>query len=305
MYYPILKAKRHELSALSSLSSTLPAGKFRPVIEPVNSGLGPLIKTIESLHRNSVIPLVVINPSQGFYARNPSGGIYGALQSDVRSANKFLSCIKVRDSFDTVSLALLSSHPAAAVYLENDISMASLGLLAASPCVLLNQQKNDSGIISKIKSVVLYADSFAKKKRNADYGAGSFYSNLHVSYKGFTNVVGFGDFTIMGEEYSESGGPAYVVAIHVSHIDKSAPQSMHVRHFCSVSGGAVPTNPGGKYIEALDELFLFDAVNPGFFDPTLGMSEFRALHASRHFPGLGLVKEMSMKHHIESICNYI
>ncbi|WP_431702161.1 sce7725 family protein [Pseudomonas sp. BR20] len=305
MYYPILKAKRHELNSLYDLSSRLNAAKYRPVIEPVNRSFVEVFDAVEELHKHSVQPLVVINPSQGFFSSATSANVFSQLQSNTKSANRFTPCIKVRDSSDSISLSLLSMYPGAAVYLENDALMSSVALLNTASLVILNQQKVDSDVVDKLSKVVLYADNFAKKKRNADYGASSFYSNLHVSYKKRKNAVGFGDFTIMAEEYSESGGPAYVVAIHASHIDALLPNSIQVRHFLSTTGGTLPTNPGGKYLEALDKLINFDAINPGFFDSTLGMGEFKASHAVGHYPGLGIVKEMSIKHHIESVCNFI
>ncbi|PRB46474.1 hypothetical protein CQ009_05410 [Pseudomonas sp. MYb2] len=305
MYYPILKAKRHELNTLFDLAPILPAAKYRPVIEPVNAKYKSLIETIEQLHSYSVSPLVVINPSQGHFSKNSSAGLFGQLQADPKSANKFVPCIKVKDAADSVALGLLASYPNAALYLENDIGARSLSILNSASCVLLNQQKVDDTIVDKLKNVVVYADSFAKKKRNADYTSQSFYSGLHVSYKKKSNVSGFGDFTIMGEEYLDSGGPAYVVAIHVSYIDGVAPNSMYVHHYCSTVDDKLPTNAGGKYKEALVKMFKFIAANPTVYDNTLGLSEFRASHSVMHFPGLGLVKEMSMKHHIESLCNYI
>jgi len=305
MYYPILKAKRHELNTLYDLSSRLDSKKYNPLIEPVNASLNEVLDVVEELHKNAVVPLIVINPSQGYYSTASLVTVYAQLQASAKSANRFTPCIKVRDASDSASLALLSSYPNAAIYLENDIGVSSLGLLNSASCVLLNQQKVDDGIIFKLDKVVLYSDGFAKKKRNADYGNSSFYSNLHVSYKRRSNAIGFGDFTIMGEEFTEAGGPAYVVAIHASHIDGVSPNSMQVKHFLSITGGNVPSNPGGKYLEALDQLIRFDAANPGLFDSTLGMSEFKVSHAAGHYPGLGIVKEMSMKHHIESVCNYI
>lgn len=305
MYYPILKAKRHELNTLFDLAPILPAAKYKPVIEPVNAKYKPLIATIEQLHSNSVSPLVVVNPSQGHFAKNSSAGLFGQLQADPKSANKFVPCIKVKDAADSVALSLLASYPNAAIYLENDIGAGSLSILNSASCVLLNQQKVDDSIVDKLNNVVVYSDSFAKKKRNADYTSKSFYSGLHVSYKKKSNVSGFGDFTIMGEEYLDSGGPAYVVAIHVSYIDSVAPNSMHVHHYCSTVDDKLPTNAGSKYKEALVKMFAFVAANPTVYDNTLGLSEFRASHSVMHFPGLGLVKEMSMKHHIESLCNYI
>lgn len=305
MYYPILKGKRHELSAVVNLSSLLSPNKFSPVIEPVRTSLNSLIKTIGALSGNSVVPIIVINPSQGEFSKVSSAGVHTSLQANSVSSGKFLPCVKIKDASDFSALALLSQHPTAAVYLESDIAHTSLGLLSGRPCTLVNEHKIDTVIQSTLTNLVVYSDSFAKKKRNADYGVSSFYSNLHTTYKSKLNVIGFGDFTIMEEEYSDNGGPAYVVAIHASHIQSAAPNSMHVRHFCSTSNPTVTANLAGKYKEALKALISFDASNPGFFDNTLGMQQFRASYAAGHFPGLGVTKENSITHHIQTICNFI
>jgi len=34
------------------------------------------------------------------------------------------------------------------------------------------------------------------------------------------------------------------------------------------------------------------------------VNEFRQLHANGHFPGLGYVKKLSMKHHIETLADF-
>lgn len=38
---------------------------------------------------------------------------------------------------------------------------------------------------------------------------------------------------------------------------------------------------------------------------TEAIGEFRDLHAKGHFPGLGYVKKLSMKHHIETLADYL
>ncbi|SMF45587.1 hypothetical protein SAMN06265365_115114 [Tistlia consotensis] len=37
---------------------------------------------------------------------------------------------------------------------------------------------------------------------------------------------------------------------------------------------------------------------------TDAVREFRNLYAQRHFPGLGYVKKLSMKHHIETFAHF-
>src|SRR5699024_4351700 len=66
-------------------------------------------------------------------------------------------------------------------------------------------------------SRVLINDSF-EQKRNADYGPVDRFSDLHLTY-GDRGLDGYGDFLIVGDSYSETGGPAYAVAIHLTFIN--------------------------------------------------------------------------------------
>ncbi|WP_312975488.1 sce7725 family protein [Stutzerimonas nitrititolerans] len=304
MYYPILRGKLHELSAIRQLASLPVSNKCRPLLEPVNVNLNQIAACIDDLYSKGITPYVVINPALGEY-RNQAVSIYQSLHQNPRSSGKFLPCVKILNSFDTNAVALLQNTANAAAYLVSDISPAAIQTLNAASCTFVNPLKVDATIIQSVARIVPYLDSFAKQRRNADYPQTSFYSNLHFNYRNYPNAIGVGDFTIMGEEYSEAGGPAYVVAIHMSHVQHQPSSAIHVRHFCSTIQPASPANPGGKFLEALDDLIAFDNSNPRYFDRTWGLAEFRTYHTNQHFPGLGVVKQLSVEHHMETICNFI
>lgn len=304
MYYPILRGKLHELSAIRELASLPVSNKCKPLLEPVNVNLNQIAACIEDLSGKGITPYVVINPTLGEY-RNQAVNLYQALQQNPRSSGKFSPCVKILNSFDANAVALLQNTANAAAYLVSDISPTAIQTLNAASCTFVNPLKVDAAIIQSVARIVPYLDSFAKQRRNADYPQTSFYSNLHFNYRNYPNAIGVGDFTIMGEEYSEAGGPAYVVAIHMSHVQHQPSSAIHVRHFCSTIQPGSPSNPGGKFLEALDDLIAFDNSNPRYFDQTWGLAEFRTYHASQHFPGLGVVKQLSVEHHMETICNFI
>ena len=114
---------------------------------------------------------------------------------------------------------------------------------------------------------------------------------------------GFGDFLIVGDEYSESGGPAYAVAIHLTFIDPDQDDLMEIYHFKSRRRDT-PQDPAGKFAEAL--MVMIETLDePGSkILETGAIKEFRTLHRQRHFPGLGYIKKLSMKHHIETLADY-
>jgi len=114
---------------------------------------------------------------------------------------------------------------------------------------------------------------------------------------------GFGDFLIVGDDYSETGGPAYAVAIHLTFVDPDQDNSMYIYHFKSERQDT-PTDPAGKFAEALDEMMAILNRRASKVLETNAVKEFRLLHGQGHFPGLGYVKKLSMSHHIETLADY-
>ena len=116
-------------------------------------------------------------------------------------------------------------------------------------------------------------------------------------------MEGFGDFLIVGDNYSETGGPAYAVAIHLTFIDPDKDDSMWIYHFVSERQDT-PTDPAGKFAEALEKMMrILDRRNSKILE-TSAVKEFRDLHRQGHFPGLGYVKKLSMNHHVETLAHY-
>ncbi len=71
-----------------------------------------------------------------------------------------------------------------------------------------------------------------ERKRNRDYDPLEKFSDLHITFED-EGMDGFGDFLIVGDEFSESGGPAYAIAIHLTFIDNDKEDEMWIHHFLS------------------------------------------------------------------------
>lgn len=299
MYYPILRGKQFELIALRELAENLAPNFICPVIEPVRGNLGPLRKTIDTLSSYGIQPVVIINPCIGDFAKLEANLLDIALEQ-----NSFIPCVKAKSAAD---LSILKGGQLTidkcAIFIENSIDKAFIEEISQASRVFVNKDKIHPGALSRLNNVVLFGDFFDKKTRNADYQTESFYSSLHTEWKSFSNAIGFGDYTILSEEYSESGGPAYVVTIHLSYINPDEFDAMYVRHFSSFNDDS-PANPGGKFKSALEKVFEYIEKNPESFTETLGLRELLDLRGSP-FPGLGQVKKYSMKHHIETTCNFV
>ncbi|MDT8926009.1 sce7725 family protein [Pseudomonas taiwanensis] len=309
MYYPILKGKQFELNALRELVGHIPSSNVCPILEPVNLNLAPLGTTISELTTSGISPWVVINPSQSEFASGATSNIFSSLRTNLATIGtgqgSFVPCIKIRDASDAPAIALLKSFTIPFVaYVEGIVTPALVEDLMRASAVALNPDKTDFSVWGTLPRAVLFHDGFDKKTRNLDYGTESFYSNLHNGYRAFPNAIGFGDFTILSERLVEGGGPAFVVTLHMSYLDPSRSTQMYVRHFSSYSDNDSQSDPGGKFREALDLLISHISTNPGNFVNTAGLQEFITLHATRHYPGLGVVKKISIKHHIQTLSSW-
>ena len=79
---------------------------------------------------------------------------------------------------------------------------------------------------------------------------------------------------------------------------------MMIRHFKS-DRSETPSDPGGKYLEALAKMIAFIDSGEPHIAETSALAEFRTHYADKYFPGLGYVKRLSMTHHIETMAGFL
>lgn len=103
MYFPLLRGKQFEFTALRELSAIVPNGLFKPVIEPVRENTKQLETTIIALNKNNIIPLVIVN--------SEIGELKGKTDKFISELYKikdvsFIPCVKYVDNiheFDRIS----------------------------------------------------------------------------------------------------------------------------------------------------------------------------------------------------------
>lgn len=303
MYYPFLRSKQFELIALRELAPILPPDKFNPIIEPVRDNIRSLIKTIIALNENNITPLIVMNPEVGDYQSN-SALLLEQLNTESENIS-FHPCINVNteNRYNELTSYYLGSNTPYVASFNGGIDQDLINSHTSAINTIVDVNTSPA-ILALLNNLILQGDFFDKQQRNADYQRESVFSHLHTSNVSMPNVSGFSDFTLLPKAFTEGGGPAYVVTIHASYIDYSRFNEMFVRHYSSADNRS-PSNPAGKFSEALG-LLIIDATNdPSIFYRSTGMNEFITLHSTGHFPGLGTVKKLSIKHHIETICNYL
>lgn len=300
MYFPYLRGKQFDLIAIRELSDNLPKELFCPIIEPVRTNLAPLLKTIKHLNDNNISPVIIVTPQVGDCVGETDYLLDGLAGDDL----EYLPCVVIKGgNYQLATETIRKINKPYAVQITDGISAECIDIANNSE---LNIVDSDfpPGALTRIRNVVLFGDFFQKQKRNADYKLESGFSHLHTTFSNLANAVGFSDYTIVSSEYSESGGPAFVVTIHMSYINKTMFDEMFIRHYSSTDDGT-PADPAAKFAEALQKMVAdANAINSIFFQ-SRALDEFRKLHERGHFPGLGHVKKLSIEHHIETVCDYL
>jgi hypothetical protein len=144
---------------------------------------------------------------------------------------------------------------------------------------------------------VTLRDPFPSEDRNASYleKDESIFTDDHLFFAE-EGWVGFADYLTIGEPYNEGGFTPRAVAIHWTYEpDPGGP--IMVRHFTSTNNGDT-ANVGGKFLEAAGKLVAFLDQH----DIHTNASEvMRNQVATSSYPGLGIVKKLSIQNHLELV----
>lgn len=310
MYYPYFRGKQYELITIREMAALLADKNFVPVIEPVRESLGGLKKTLNAVCDAGGRAIIIVNPYHGDHQED-GASITSLLEENFADATNISAGILLRGGM-TVEVAMscydqhLDHHPVI-VHAGFTEPKALAATLESTMPSLTNVFIEDHAKLLYRKHFdrsqrILVRDGF-HPQRNADYPGMEEFSDLHVTYSDL-GMAGFGDFLIVGNVYKEGGGPAYAVAIHLTFIDPDKDDVMYIYHFVSETKDT-PTDPAGKFAQALAKLIAKLDSGTSHILETDAIKEFRDLHAKGHFPGLGYVKKLSMKHHIETLADYL
>ena len=311
MYHPYFRGKQFELITIRETADMLAENGFVPIIEPVKEALGCLEKTLKAVCEAEGKAIVIVNPYHGDH-RESGVGISALLKDGFVGKKGISAGILLRSDMSlteaTDCYAKHASHNPTIIhagFTEPKALAEHLGKgLAGSRNVFVEQHAK---ILYRkhfeTSTRILIRDGFKRQLRNAEYSAIEEFSDLHVTFKEM-NMSGFGDFLIVGDSYSESGGPAYAVAIHLTFIDPDKDDVMYAYHFVSDTRDT-PTDPAGKFAQALKKLVTKFKSGKSKLLETEALKEFLDMDTSGHFPGLGYIKKLSMKHHIETLADYL
>ena len=275
MYFPYLRGRQFELIALRELlEGKRISEKVIPIIEPVKPS-STLLKTLETFVKNDREIAVVFNPTVGDFAKK----LKEMREEDSKVANELYDLLTQNDKviksyiMDRGILSEIKSEASKNKYLIINLNRDCLDdfLDAYEDTLPRFTLIPDDRAFRRVipDSKVLFEDNFNKQSRNIDYidNQDEFFSDSHLYYQN-ENYVGFADYSVVGEEFNESGFA-----------------------------------PGGKFGEALEKLVYWCDENN--VQNTLGLQGFYDCYSSGKYPGLGTVKKYSIMHHIELVSNFL
>ena len=304
MYFPYLRGRQFELIALRELvEKGVLSSRITPIIEPVKLS-STLVKTIEAYGENSKQLAIITNPKVGSFSSDAkeekNQKLKESLSASLKENNNILYMYLLRPSSKPEKF--IAKHADSMGTICNDKDAIPVYETNFSETdVKFNLIPDESGFRRKVrKNRVLLADKFNKQERNNDYIEidDEPFSEDHLYYSE-DGYVGFADYSVVGEEYNETGFAPYAVAIHIVYFDTD--ESLRVKHFVSDSNDDI-SDPAGKFQEALSKLVEWNAEKK--LD-TVAMKEFEDLYRREAYPGLGTVKKLSIMHHLELIGRYL
>lgn len=313
MYHPYLRGKQNELILLRENAKLLSDAGMIPIIEPVKKNLAPLEKAIESLAKENVPFILIVNPRNGDFKNDSLPLFSDLIDTTLKDYEQFclgyivdaestlLNIKSFLDDNTNRSIAFIhNGYPKA-----NELANVLKDFDNVKKHIFIDK-KSQNGKLYQTKfikegiSQVLIRDGFNKNK-NSDYPDNEQFSELHLTYK-LEGMNGFGDFLIVGDDYSENGGPAYAVALHLTYIGDE--ELMYIKHFKSIRMDT-PTDPAGKFAEALYNLVMEVESEDSQIIKTEAYKKYKEYYEKGHFPGLGVAKKLSMQHHIETLAKFL
>jgi hypothetical protein len=294
----------YELIALKELAAGGLLGKsIIPVVEPIK-----ITSTFDGLlnaFAKARLELAVIyNPEVGDLSGEPN--TFDALYSKLSPCENIIPSILVNDYADAVIEALESKsvHKNTILTMLNSRDFVdNYAELFETNCPRYTLAPDERQIRRNIKSgKVLFEDKFNKQEKNADYlkNEDEFYSDDHLFYieEGFE---GFGDYSVIGNEFNESGFAPRAVAIHIVYFDKE--NALRVCHFVSDSNMDI-TDVAGKFHEAV--MKLQNWYNNGQQRQLTSSLKTLLNHAKDGtYPGLPTIKKLTIMHHLELIGKFL
>jgi len=314
MYFPYLRGRQYELLALRELVSKNLLGDYViPIVEPVKLS-STLTRTISEYIKASHPISIIKNPAVGSFLKeleNVKDGSKEALYKE-----EFLMQY---DNAAVIKSIIMQKNTEAILkdWAEKGVNKNDLLVINIDRDYLDLYEREFNGVDPKYalipderifrrkirRNKILLDDKFGKQNRNVDYKdkTDEPFSDDHLYFKE-DGYQGFSDYSIIGNEYIESGFAPYAVVIHIVYFAED--KSLRIKHFVSDSNEDTK-DTAGKFGQTVCKLAAWYETEAKSDNMTLGLKTLLEHHQNLTYQGLGIAKKLSLMHHLELMGRYL
>ena len=314
MYYPYLRGKQFELLALREFSREFENNHtIVPIIEPVKKQVNGLNAAALSMIENGMKFAVILNPSDGDYRHTGiDNDILMSLTALTDDRDNWIPAYIYKHNGRTLLdhakqnnlLNLMIIFPSGAdVNDEELMEFLSKDEVAFVVSGNLSNNRSARGRLLRLgKALISLEDRFNERPRNADYAneVDEIFSEDFAYYKN-DGLAGFADYTPMAKDFIEGGMLPYAIAIHLTY--QKSDDQIFVHHFVS-DNNFDQSNIRGKFHEAAVKIAPFFN-NNGLYHTSAVDELIRRAESDDGYPGLGYIKKLSVKNHLELITHIL
>lgn len=310
MYYPYLRGKQYELLALRDFSlENQNNEKIVPIIEPVKQQTNGLNSAMSVMMANGLKFAVVLNPMDGdFKHPNVNNNILGNLTPITEDRERWIPAYIFNNNVQTLlTHAEENNLNNLMIVFPSGIDVNNAGVMdfltnEKIAYIVAGNLGNNRSARSRLlrlgKAIISLENRFQEKPRNADY-ANTVDEQFSEDFAYFRDdgLAGFSDYTPLAKDFIEGGMLPYAIAIHLTY--QRSDDQIYVHHFVSDSNFD-QSNVRGKFFEASAKIAPF-YVNGGLFITASVEELMKRATSDDGFPGLGYIKKLSVKNHLELI----
>ena len=314
MYYPYLRGKQFELLALREFSSEFKNNHtIVPIIEPVKKQVNGLNAAALSMIENGMKFAVILNPSDGDYRHTGiDNDILMSLTALTDDRDNWIPAYIYKHNGKTLldhakqnnlSNLMIIFPSGADVNDEELMEFLSKDEVAFVVSGNLSNNRSARGRLLRLgKALISLEDRFNERPRNADYAneVDEIFSEDFAYYKN-DGLAGFADYTPMAKDFIEGGMLPYAIAIHLTY--QKSDDQIFVHHFVS-DNNFDQSNIRGKFHEAAVKIAPFFN-NNGLYHTSAVDELIRRADSDDGYPGLGYIKKLSVKNHLELITHIL
>lgn len=302
MYFPYLRGKQFELIAIREFSIQNPGTEhIVPIIEPVKSTFNGLTTAAKVLFENHVRFALVLNPKEGDFKRVHKD-ILSEMPMLMEHADCWIPAFLFQNNEQEILMAMQEWELDNVMIIFKkgiDVSEDVFSFLATQQIrYIVNGDPSSRIVMRRLgnlenKNIIRLDNCFIAQDRNAEY--------LNIPEEKFTeehrfyandDFYGLSDYTALPREFIDGGMLPYAVAIHLTYEKTS--DEIYIRHFVSDTNDD-QSNIQRKFFEAATKVKRFFADR----DKTTAINELIQLLDEQKYPGLGVIKKLSIRNHIE------